>query len=164
MQVRLQFTLCFIKREEHILLLNRTKPPWQGMWNGIGGKIEPGESPEESIQREVYEEAGLKIDARLKGCVTWETDHEEAGGMYLFVADLREPPPYATPKRTAEGVLDWKAIDWIMSPDNLGIINNIPKFLPSLLEEERLYQHHCVYQQHQLVEYRRKRWEVGVKL
>jgi 8-oxo-dGTP pyrophosphatase MutT (NUDIX family) len=34
----------------------------QGKWNGFGGKIEPGESKEQAAVREVFEEAGVKID------------------------------------------------------------------------------------------------------
>jgi 8-oxo-dGTP diphosphatase len=32
-----------------------------GKWNGLGGKLEPGESPEQCVIREVREEAGLEI-------------------------------------------------------------------------------------------------------
>lgn len=32
------FTNCFIKKGDRILLLNRNKPSWMGMWNGVGGK------------------------------------------------------------------------------------------------------------------------------
>jgi 8-oxo-dGTP diphosphatase len=31
--------------------------------NGIGGKIEPGETPQQAMQREFIEEAGLNIDS-----------------------------------------------------------------------------------------------------
>ncbi len=33
-------TLCFIKRNEEILMLNRKYDPVKGLWNGVGGKIE----------------------------------------------------------------------------------------------------------------------------
>ena len=33
-----------------------------GMWSLIGGSIDPGESPEQAIKREVLEEIGLRID------------------------------------------------------------------------------------------------------
>ena len=40
-----------------VLLVQKLKPEWQkGLWNGIGGKIEPGELPREAIIREFDEE------------------------------------------------------------------------------------------------------------
>ena len=36
-----------------------------GKWNGLGGKCEPGESPLETAQRELFEESGLNLQA---GC------------------------------------------------------------------------------------------------
>jgi 8-oxo-dGTP diphosphatase len=40
----------------------------KGKWNGLGGKFEPGETPEECVRREVLEESGLTIqNPRLHG-------------------------------------------------------------------------------------------------
>ena len=33
----------------------------EGKWNGLGGKFEAGETPEECVIREVHEESGLSI-------------------------------------------------------------------------------------------------------
>ncbi len=46
-------TLCFIKRNEEILMLNREYDPVKGLWNGVGGKIEKGETPLENAIREI---------------------------------------------------------------------------------------------------------------
>ena len=37
------YTLCFLTRGDHILMLHRRRPPNQGLWNGVGGRIEVGE-------------------------------------------------------------------------------------------------------------------------
>lgn len=43
-----------------VLLLRKTRPEWQaGKLNGVGGKLEPGESPLDCMVREGAEEAGL---------------------------------------------------------------------------------------------------------
>jgi 8-oxo-dGTP diphosphatase len=43
----------------------------EGKWNGLGGKFEAGETPEECIKREVQEEAGLVIEnPRLHGVLS----------------------------------------------------------------------------------------------
>ena len=49
----LEFTICFIKQGNNILLLNREKPTWMGNWNGVGGKIHARESPKQCILREI---------------------------------------------------------------------------------------------------------------
>lgn len=36
----------------------------EGKWNGLGGKLEPGESPLEAARRELREESGLRPPAR----------------------------------------------------------------------------------------------------
>lgn len=41
----IEFTVCYIKQDTKILLLNREYPAWMGCWNGVGGKLEAGESP-----------------------------------------------------------------------------------------------------------------------
>ena len=44
----------------------------EGKWNGLGGKFEPGESPEECAIREIEEESGLKVASlRMKGFITF---------------------------------------------------------------------------------------------
>ena len=34
------YTLCFLTRRDEVLLLHRRQPPNQGLWNGVGGRIE----------------------------------------------------------------------------------------------------------------------------
>ena len=45
---------------ENVALVEKKRPKWQvGLFNGIGGKIEVGETPEAAMTREFQEEAGL---------------------------------------------------------------------------------------------------------
>ncbi|WP_317951282.1 NUDIX domain-containing protein, partial [Rossellomorea marisflavi] len=48
-----KYTLCFIQRNDEILMLNRDKPPVLGLWNGVGGKVADGETPTACILREI---------------------------------------------------------------------------------------------------------------
>lgn len=46
-----------------VALIEKNKPEWQkGLLNGIGGKIEEGETPIQAMIREFEEEAGLYIE------------------------------------------------------------------------------------------------------
>jgi len=56
-------TLCYIINDNNEVLLAMKKRDFgQGKWNGVGGKVEAGESPIQAAIREVKEEVGLKID------------------------------------------------------------------------------------------------------
>ncbi len=55
-------TLCYVKHDNKTLMIHRIRKVndmHQGKWNGLGGKLEPGESPEECAIREINEESGL---------------------------------------------------------------------------------------------------------
>lgn len=50
------------KDEQCVVLIRKNRPEWQkGFFNGIGGCIEKGESPEDAMKREFQEEAGMLI-------------------------------------------------------------------------------------------------------
>ena len=44
-----------------VLLIQRGRPPLQGEWSIPGGMLELGESLEEGVRREVWEETGLEV-------------------------------------------------------------------------------------------------------
>lgn len=140
----LRYTLVFVYDEYgRVLMLKRNNPPNAGLWNGLGGKIEPGETPREGAIREVHEESGIHVaDARFGGIVTWP-EGDGFGGMYVYTAPL--PKPYGELRqhlvRTDEGVLAWfRALpDGIIGRLVGGqyglIVDNIEYFLPPMLDD-----------------------------
>ncbi|WP_084756926.1 GNAT family N-acetyltransferase [Clostridium sp. DMHC 10] len=158
---KLKYTICFIKRGDEILLLNREKPSWMGSWNGVGGKFEEGETPKDCILREVYEETGIKLkDVQFKGVVTWRVDKIRNGGMYLFMQEVSEDFEYKVPIKTREGILDWKKVEWIMNPENTGIAHNLPKFLPKMLKDKGTFQYHCIFNNNVLLDVEIKKYDI----
>jgi len=58
-----------------------------GKWIGIGGKFKEGETPEECMKREVFEETKLKLTSwSYRGIVTFVSDVYETEKMHLFTA------------------------------------------------------------------------------
>lgn len=58
--------LVFDEEYERVLMIKKNRGPAMvvGHWNGLGGKIEPGETPREAMSRETSEEAGIAVDPR----------------------------------------------------------------------------------------------------
>jgi 8-oxo-dGTP diphosphatase len=150
----IKYNICFIKRGEEILLLNREYPSWMGCWNGIGGKLEKHETPRESMIRELMEETNIEAyTLHFKGIITWSSEGANYGGMYTYLAEVPEHYDYPTPIKTDEGILDWKKIGWIMNSNNVGVAANIPESLDRILHDSSCYEHHCVYESGRLMDH-----------
>jgi len=85
-------TLCYLIRDNQTLMIHRVKKEndmHHGKWNGLGGKLEPGETPEECARREIKEEAGLTAKGlTLKGILTFpEFSAGEDWYAFVFVVD-----------------------------------------------------------------------------
>ena len=82
-------TLCYIKRDDSILMLHRVKKKNdinKGKWIGVGGHFEDGESPEECLIREVLEETGLKLASyKFRAIITFIYDKDITEYMHLYL-------------------------------------------------------------------------------
>lgn len=58
--------VAVIWNEQQQILIDRRRPEGTmgGLWEFPGGKVEPGETVEECIQREIYEELGINIEVK----------------------------------------------------------------------------------------------------
>lgn len=52
-------SLLFLRRDDHILLAMKKQGFGEGRWNGVGGKVEQGETIEQAMIREAREEIGV---------------------------------------------------------------------------------------------------------
>ena len=87
-------TLCYVRHEGRTLMLHRVKKAGDmhaGKWNGLGGKFEGGESPEECARREILEESGLEVGPlELKGFLSFP-GFQGDDDWYAFVFLAYEP-------------------------------------------------------------------------
>lgn len=56
---RLETTLCLLKKENQILLAMKKRGFGTGKYNGVGGKIEENETPDQAMIRETEEEINV---------------------------------------------------------------------------------------------------------
>ena len=101
-------TLCYLKDGDKTLMLHRIKKKndmHAGKWNGLGGKVENGETPEACALREVYEESGLQVrNPQLKGFITFPNfDGENDWYVFVFRFDEFQGELIDSP----EGNLKW---------------------------------------------------------
>lgn len=95
--------------EDQVLLIRRTRPgdDHYGKVNGLGGKLEPGESVAAGLRRELDEEVGLALTAiKLRGTITWTDSgprYEEWLAFVFLVTAWEGRPPAAN----LEGTLEW---------------------------------------------------------
>lgn len=100
-------TLCYMEKDEQYLMLHRTvkkNDVNKDKWIGVGGHFEWGESPEDCLLREVWEETGYTLTSyRYRGMVTFVYGEDTVEYMSLYTADgfVGEPHP------CDEGELEW---------------------------------------------------------
>lgn len=79
----------FDAARENVALIEKQKPDWQkGKLNGIGGKIEEGESPVQAMVREFEEETGCR-----ETLWRWYCDLKFQGAtihFFMCIGDLSE--------------------------------------------------------------------------
>lgn len=121
-------------------MIHKRRGYQRGKWNGLGGKLEPGETPEECARREVYEEAGLlATELRLNGFITFplfDTEHD----WYVFVFTCAAFG--GQPRASDEGDLHWIPDDELTG---LELHEGDRVFLP-WLDRDRLFSAKLIYE------------------
>src|SRR6185503_3254667 len=56
-------------RDGRVLLVERAKPPGEGLWSVPGGRLERNETLAQAVAREVREETGLIVEVGALACV-----------------------------------------------------------------------------------------------
>ena len=145
-------TLCYIDDGDKTLMLHRIKKEndiHEGKWNGLGGKFEDGESPEDCVIREVKEESGLDIlNPTLKGILTFpKFDEVDDWMVFVFVSNEFS----GELSECDEGVLKWIDNDnilklnlWDGDKIYMKWLTGHPFFSAKFIYKKRILQSHKV--------------------
>jgi 8-oxo-dGTP diphosphatase len=122
-------TLIFIFNDRNQVLLLRgasNKRLWAGLYNGIGGHINPGEDILESAERELWEETGIKnASLQLCGQIMVDVEAERGVGIFLFRGKCNKDVFQVSD----EGALFWIALDEI---ENYPVVADLPVIIPRI--------------------------------
>ncbi len=81
-------TFMFDINHEWVWLIEKQKPAWQkGCLNGIGGKIEEGETHDAAAARELHEESGLLVeqnDLTYIGLMRGKNNDESSFEVHIY--------------------------------------------------------------------------------
>jgi len=104
-----------------------------GKYNGLGGKMEPGEDVASCMRREIREEAGIEcVEMRLRGTLNWPGFGKRGEDWlgFIFVITRFEGTPLAS---NPEGSLEWMALDAL---DALPMWEGDRHFLPLVFDTD----------------------------
>ncbi len=118
-----QFRHCYVcgflfnAGRTRVVLIEKRRPAWQaGLLNGVGGKIEPGETAVEAMRREFNEEAGIDVKTWTRFCDLWvprPTGDDNHAIVHFFVAFA---PPHPDVEPAVQSHTD-ELVRWYEVPD-----------------------------------------------
>ncbi len=94
-------TLLFLRRNDELLLAMKKRGFGSGLWNGVGGKLDPGETVEQALVRECQEEINVTPTIYTKVAehnFLMDSDMPESWRMFVhtFIAIEWEGEPMET--------------------------------------------------------------------
>lgn len=147
-------TLCYLEKDSSFLMLYRNKKendPCEGKWVGIGGKFEEGETAEECLLREVFEETGLRLtEYCFCGVIHFLSDELPDEDMYLYTASQWQGS-LDDSFECSEGKLSWIKKDEVL---DLNLWEGDKYFLEPLIQGMKINEMTCRYEGDKCVEHK----------
>ena len=126
---RVEVVAGILRDGDRILATQRGYGDFQGRWEFPGGKIEPGESPEEALKRELREELAVEVSVG-EPLATVEHDYPAFHlSMRCFFCALREGTVTLREHRDARWLdaASLRSVDWL--PADVAVVEALERLL-----------------------------------
>ena len=117
----IEVVAAIIRRGDKIFATQRGYGAWKDWWEFPGGKMEPGETPEGALAREIREE--LSIEIRIDSFLhTVEYDYPEFHlTMHCYLCSLLGDAPHLNEHEASRwlGANDLYSVKWLPADEGL---------------------------------------------
>jgi 8-oxo-dGTP diphosphatase len=153
-------TLGYITSEDgsQVLMIHRNKRPddlHYGKYNGLGGRMEPGEDVLSGMRREIREESGLVAErVILRGTISWPGFGKKGEDWFGFIFRI-ESWHGEMHEGNHEGTLEWVPCDSLLT---LPLWPSDRLFLPMVFDDDpRLFYGYMPYHNGEMVDWHYER-------
>ena len=122
---RIEVVAAIIRREGEVFATQRGYGDWKDWWEFPGGKMEPGETPEEALKREIREELSTEISVDEFLC-TVEYDYPKFHlTMHCFLCSLQTEAMHLNEHEASRWLKkdELESVNWL--PADRIVINRI---------------------------------------